>query len=131
MPSVPSVMMKGVMRRPAMAAPLSRPISPPAATTASTTAGTGQPCWISNAPTTPQNAITNPTLRSMPPLTMISVIPSAPMATMHRLREDDLEVGVAQEIPADLVRDREEPDHEEEAEKGAGFREELFEGGHI
>jgi len=32
---------------------------------------------------------------------------------------------------ARLRRDREERDHEEEAEEGAGFREELFEGGHI
>src|SRR5881628_414262 len=34
------------------------------------------------APTTPDRATTEPTLKSMPPLTIIMVIPSAPMATI-------------------------------------------------
>jgi len=41
-----------------------------------------QPCWMSCAPTTLVSAMVDPTDRSMPPLTMISVMPSAPMATM-------------------------------------------------
>ena len=39
--------MKGVMRSPAIAAPLARPMSPPAATPAATTAAGLQPRWIS------------------------------------------------------------------------------------
>ena len=74
--------MKGVMRRPAMAAPLTRPMAPPVATTASSTATGPQPCWISRAPTTLVRATAEPTDRSMPPLTMIIVMPSAPMATI-------------------------------------------------
>ena len=81
-PSMPSVMMNGIIRRPAIAAPFRNPITAPAAMIASTTAAVGQPCWISSAPTTLVNAMLEPTLRSIPPLTMISVMPSAPIATI-------------------------------------------------
>ena len=74
--------MKGIIRRPAIATPFRQPMTAPQATTAATTAAGFQPCWISSAPTTLVNAIVEPTLRSMPPLTMISVMPSAPIATI-------------------------------------------------
>jgi hypothetical protein len=37
---------------------------------------------MSRAPTTLVSAMVEPTERSMPPLTMINVMPSAPMATI-------------------------------------------------
>jgi NADH-quinone oxidoreductase subunit M len=40
------------------------------------------PFWINIAPTTLVNAMLDPTDRSIPPLTMIIVMPSAPIATM-------------------------------------------------
>jgi len=74
--------MKGVMRSPAIAAPLARPMSPPAATPAATTAAGLQPRWIRSAPTTLVSAMAEPTDRSMPPLMMTMVIPSEPIATI-------------------------------------------------
>ena len=74
--------MNGVIRSPAIAPPLSRPTKAPVATMAATATAAGWPCWISWAPTTLASAMTEPTERSMPPLTMISVIPKAPMPTM-------------------------------------------------
>jgi len=55
---------------------------PPAEIIRSTTATAGQPFTSSVAPSTLVSATDEPTLRSMPPLTMIIVMPSAPMATM-------------------------------------------------
>ena len=74
--------MKGVMRSPAMAAPFTRPMAAPVPISARTVAAAFHPCWIRSAPTTPVSAMVEPTDRSMPPLTMIIVMPSAPTATM-------------------------------------------------
>ena len=81
-PIMPSVTMNGSMRNPAMMEPLSNPIAPPAAITAATAHAGWTPATSSRAPSTLVNATTDPTLRSMPPLTITSVMPSAPIATM-------------------------------------------------
>ena len=72
------------MRSAATRVPLIAPTSAPARMVTAMTPvvphGSGNAS--SRAPTTLVSATTEPTLRSMPPLTMISVMPSAPMATM-------------------------------------------------
>src|ERR1051325_2341364 len=73
--------MNGIIRSPPMIAPLRQPSSPPASTVAATTTTAPEPFKIITAPSTPVNAMTEPTLRSIPPLTMMSVMPSAAMAT--------------------------------------------------
>ena len=80
--SVPSVMMKGGSRSVAIIAPFNKPMRPPASTTAATAAIVPQPLRIIRAPTTLVNAMLDPTERSIPPLTMIIVMPSAPTATI-------------------------------------------------
>ena len=82
MPSMPSVAMNGTTRSPVMSTPFASPTSPPASTAAAAAAGTGQSAPIPSAATTPLNAMVAPTDRSMPPLTMIIVIPIAPRATI-------------------------------------------------
>src|SRR5437867_1352137 len=79
---MPSVTMKGIIRKPAMISPLISPM-PPATPIVSTIAVAGvKPFTSEVAPTTLDRATTEPTLKSMPPLTMIMVIPSAPIATI-------------------------------------------------
>ena len=58
------------------------PMALPASTVTMTAEAVPQPLFSSVAPSTLVNATTEPTLRSMPPLTMIMVMPSAPMLTM-------------------------------------------------
>ena len=79
---MPSVTIKGIIRKPAMISPLISPM-PPATAMVNAMAVTGAYPFTSEvAPTTLVKATTDPTLKSMPPLMMIMVIPSAPMATM-------------------------------------------------
>ena len=82
MPSVPSVAMNGITRSLVMNRPLMTPTTPPATTPSSTARSGLTPSRIAIAVTTPVSAITDPTDRSMPPLTMIIVMPMAPSATM-------------------------------------------------
>ena len=74
--------MKGVIASPAIAEPLMRPMAPPEAITSATTAAVENPCLIRRAPTTLVRAMLEPTDRSMPPLTMMRVMPRAPTATI-------------------------------------------------
>ncbi len=81
-PSMPSVAMKGTTRRVVMARPLTIPTMPPATIPADNAAIGIHPSRSASAVTTLVRAMTAPTERSIPPLTMIMVIPMAPMATM-------------------------------------------------
>jgi hypothetical protein len=74
--------MKGTTRRRVMARPFSTPTAPPVSTDASTATLGEKPSRIASAHSTPVRAIVEPTARSMPPPTMISVIPIAPSATI-------------------------------------------------
>src|SRR6266513_3542577 len=82
MPIIPSVTIKGIMRKPAMIRPLINPMTMPTAIVKAMAVAGDQPFTSEVAPTTLAKATTDPTLKSIPPLTMIIVIPSAPMATM-------------------------------------------------
>ena len=73
------------------------------------------------APTTLVRAITEPTDRSMPPLTMIIVIPSAPIADDDRLGEDDLEIVVREKGGRVSGAGARKPDHEDEPEEGTAL----------
>src|ERR1044071_241511 len=81
-PIMPRVTMKGIMRKTAMMRPLINPITPATAMVRAMAAPGPKPRTSEVAPTTPARATTEPTLKSMPPLTMIMVMPSAPMATI-------------------------------------------------
>src|ERR1051325_6113752 len=81
-PIMPRVTMKGIMRKTAMMRPLINPINPATAMVRAMAAPGPKPRTSEVAPTTPARATTEPTLKSMPPLTMIMVMPSAPMATI-------------------------------------------------
>ena len=74
--------MNGSMRKPAMIEPLTKPIKPPAPTVSKTTSHGGTFFKASVAPSTPVSATTEPTLRSIPALTMIIVMPNPQIATM-------------------------------------------------
>src|SRR5947208_10032317 len=79
---MPSVTMNGIIRKPAMISPLISPTPPATAMVSRIAVAELKPFTSEVAPTTPDRATTDPTLKSMPPLTMIMVIPSAPMATI-------------------------------------------------
>ena len=79
---MPSVMMNGERRSPAINPPLAAPMSAPVPTTAAAATQELCPAVSSLAPTTELKATAAPTLRSMPPLTMIMVMPTAPRATI-------------------------------------------------
>ena len=82
MPIMPSVTMNGIMRNPAMTPPLNSPIIPPARIVSAPATQGGKFFTRRVAPSTLVSATIDPTLKSMPPLTMIMVIPSAPIETM-------------------------------------------------
>jgi hypothetical protein len=82
MPSIPSVTMNGTTRSTVIIAPLRTPMIPPAATAASRANDGAHPPPTPNAAITPVSAMIAPTERSIPPLTMITVIPIAPIAVM-------------------------------------------------
>ncbi len=65
-----------------MVRPLSTPMALPTNMPASAASSGGQPSRNVTAVTTLVSAMTEPTDRSMPPLMMMRVMPSAPMATM-------------------------------------------------
>ena len=75
-------MMKGERRIPAMSPPLAAPMSAPVPMTAAAAIQELWPAVSILAPTTELKATAAPTLRSMPPLTMIIVMPIEPKATM-------------------------------------------------
>src|SRR5262245_2661136 len=80
MPIVPSVTTNGTIRSAPIAAPFTRPSAPPVAIAARMAANAGAPCDSDAAHTTLVSATAEPTDKSMPPLTMIIVMPSAPTA---------------------------------------------------
>ena len=82
MPIIPRVTMKGTILNPATILPLTAPMAPPARIVSRTTKAGGISRMRSVAATTLVKATTEPALRSMPPLMMIRVIPSAPVATI-------------------------------------------------
>jgi hypothetical protein len=81
-PIMPRVMINGIMRSPPMANPLSNPIPAPTAIVNAAAAKAELLLTSAVAPTTLVSATTEPTLKSMPALTMIIVIPSVPIATI-------------------------------------------------
>jgi hypothetical protein len=81
-PSMPSVAMKGTTRRRVIAVALSRPTRAPSSTAPSTASDGARPSRSARAHSTPVSAIVEPTERSMPPATITSVMPIAPMATI-------------------------------------------------
>src|SRR5260370_32093363 len=62
--------------------PFTKPTIPPTSTTAASAGKGGHPARRARAQVTPVSAITEPGDRSMPPLTMMMVMPMAPMATI-------------------------------------------------
>ena len=114
MPSIPSVAMKGTTRRRVIARPLMRPTTPPTAIPASRAAAGAQEDESAIAETTPERATTDPTERSIPPLTMMTVIPIAPKATMTVC------VSTIRRLPAE--RDRGTPSRLGHAEPTAASR---------
>src|SRR5688572_28837897 len=92
---MPRVAMNGITFRRVIASPLINPTSPPTSTPAATAVKGLYPSRNVTAVTTPVSAIAEPNNRSMPPLTMMIVMPIAPSATitvwastMRRLRTD-------------------------------------------
>src|SRR5512134_1662951 len=81
-PSIPSVAMNGMTFNRVIARPFTTPMSPPDATPSRTAVSGAVPLLTASAVTTPVSAMADPTDRSMPPLTMIIVIPIAPSATI-------------------------------------------------
>src|ERR1051326_276537 len=82
MPIMPSVTMNGTIRSQPMTNPLIVPIPAPTAIVRPAAVAGEQPLASDVAPTTLVRATTEPTLKSIPPLTMMTVMPSAPMATI-------------------------------------------------
>ena len=80
---MPSVMMNGGRRPSAITSPLASPHAAPTASAAPTAAGAGQPAFNAAASTTPENATSDPTERSIPPDTMTNVMPTATIALME------------------------------------------------
>ena len=81
-PIMPSVTMNGIIRKPAIISPLIKPTRAPTPMVNPIAIAGEWPFKSEVAPTTLARATTEPTLKSIPPLTMIIVMPSAPMATM-------------------------------------------------
>ena len=81
-PSIPRVAMKGTTRRRVITRAFTRPTSPPARTPRPTAARGAPPLRRWRAAITPVRAMAEPTERSIPPLTMIRVMPIAPRATI-------------------------------------------------
>jgi hypothetical protein len=79
---MPSVAMNGMTFRRVMARPLATPMAPPAITPSSTDTIGDTPVRSASAVTTPVSAMAEPTDKSIPPLTMIIVMPMAPSATI-------------------------------------------------
>ena len=79
MPIAPSVTINGLIRNRDTPRPFNVPKTRPAATPAAIPAPAPPPFCITRHPKSPLNAIIEPTLRSIPPATMITVIPSAMM----------------------------------------------------
>ena len=74
--------MKGIILNPAITEPFTNPTAAPPSTQTRTTKGGAMPFSNNAAPRTLVSATTEPTLKSIPPLIMIMVIPSAPSATI-------------------------------------------------
>ena len=74
--------MNGTTFNRVIASPFRSPTRPPATTAASTPLTGDQPSRIASAVMTPVSAIVEPTERSMPPPTITSVMPIAPIATI-------------------------------------------------
>ena len=79
---MPSVTMNGIIRNAVMIPPFTKPTSPPTKMVAEITAKKPYPCSISFAVTTLASATTEPAHKSIPPLTITSVMPIAPIATI-------------------------------------------------
>ena len=79
---VPSVTMNGTTRRPVTSAPFTSPQMPPPTTPAIAAARGDQPWPSASATMTVVSATTDPTERSMPPETTITVMPSAAAHTI-------------------------------------------------
>ena len=78
---MPRVAINGCRRRRTIKSALISPTSPPARMPTSTAIGVGNPQAVSaSAATSPAQAIIEPTERSMPPVIITSVIPSALIA---------------------------------------------------
>src|SRR5215471_3865048 len=77
MPMAPRVTMKGGILSDAMAAPVASPQRAPAAIAVAMPRMIGAPATMASAPATPDNAMTEPTDRSMPPDTITIVMPIA------------------------------------------------------
>ena len=117
-PSMPRVAMNGTTRRRVMARALTRPTSPPVRTARRTARPGAQPSRTARAQRTPVRAIVEPTARSIPPPTITSVIPMAPMATITVWARTTRRL-LAGEVPlGGPARDREEADHEQQADEG-------------
>ena len=82
MPMVPSVTMNGTMPSLVTSKPFSAPKSAPDATPPSADRAGPMPARSITAVITDASAMTEPTDRSMPPLTITRVIPVAPSPTM-------------------------------------------------
>src|SRR6185312_9621293 len=91
-PIIPRVTMKGIMLKPAMITPLTNPTAAPTPRVSAMATAAECPFTSVVAPTTLARATTEPTLKSIPPLTMIMVIPSAPMATITVCRRISLQL---------------------------------------
>ena len=74
--------MNGTTRSRVTSAAFHAPTSAPVATAAPMAHAGEPPSRSTTAVTTPARAMTDPTERSMPPLTMMKVIPMAPRPTM-------------------------------------------------
>jgi len=80
--NIPSVAMKGTIRRRVMMRPLMSPQAPPATMPRRKQKMGFQPASRPSAVATVARAMTDPTLRSIPPEMMMSVMPMAPRATI-------------------------------------------------
>src|SRR3989441_597199 len=86
MVSIPSVAMKGCTLPRVMTRPLTSPSSAPTASPPPMPTSTGRPAASNPAITAPENASTEPTLRSMPPVRITNVMPAAMTALMETCR---------------------------------------------
>ena len=74
---IPSVATNGVMRPTVTMSPLARPMVAPTAKATRTTQGSAAPAFTMPAASAPATARIEPTERSMPPVRMTNVIPTA------------------------------------------------------
>ena len=79
---IPSVTMNGFCRRPATSEPFTQPTAAPARIAMNAAVSGVLPVFSDFATNTLHIATDEPTLRSIPPLTRMRIIPSAPTATM-------------------------------------------------